>query len=79
MMEISLKIHRFLGFPHMMIADDRYRKKITGMLPPDPDRDLTSVDIEPYTGKVVRVNKSLQVNAYIPAGSQYSTYNPGTY
>jgi len=68
----------FIGNPHMMLADPYWSQQIVGMKTPDPDRDLTTVDIEPYTGKVLQVNKNLQVNALIPQDtSQFMYYNPG--
>eukprot|EP01114_Cavostelium_apophysatum_P001798 TRINITY_DN1156_c0_g1_i4.p1 TRINITY_DN1156_c0_g1~~TRINITY_DN1156_c0_g1_i4.p1 ORF type:complete len:756 (-),score=105.59 TRINITY_DN1156_c0_g1_i4:1163-3430(-) len=68
----------FIGNPHMILADDIWREKIIGMAPPNPATDLTSVDLEPITGKVVQVNKSLQVNLYVPSDSyNYIFYTPG--
>ncbi len=40
-----------MGNPHMFLAAQKWRDEIEGMLPTDPDRDQTTVDIEPFTGK----------------------------
>lgn len=60
----------------MIVCDDIWLQKITGVPLPDPNRDLTIVSIEPYTGKVLQVSKGLQANAYIPNGFEYSMYHP---
>lgn len=41
----------FLSFPHMMFAEEKWRKRIQGMSEPDYKRDSTEVHIEPMLGK----------------------------
>jgi len=66
----------FLGFPHMMLAEKYWLQKIKGMKTPSYV-DLTTVDVEPWTGKVVSVSKGLQVNILVPPNSdKFMFFNP---
>jgi len=67
----------FLGNPHMFMAEKKWSEKIKGMKPANYFDDATKVDIEPWTGKVLQANKSLQVNLYVPPHTmQFSFFNP---
>lgn len=44
----------------------------------DPNLDLSVVDIEPITGKVLYANKMLQVNIFLaPDTLAFNWFNPG--
>jgi len=55
----------FLSRPHMYGCPDEIRNNIVGM-GFDPKIDLTTVDIEPHSGTVMRAMKCGQLNLYTP-------------
>jgi hypothetical protein len=41
----------FMGNPHMFLADPKWREKIKGMKPTNPNVDQNLIDVEPNLGK----------------------------
>ena len=68
----------FLSNPHFFGCDDKWGKKMTGVLENQNwETDITVIDIEPWTGQTLHVNKSTQLNVYIPENStQFNLFNP---
>ena len=64
----------FFSKPSFYEADPVLLQHVS-MLPPDPDRDETFLDVEPYTGKGFRVQKKLQFNLHLPANYEFNTEN----
>lgn len=62
-----IPVHLIVSLPHFLGADDIVLKWFPRMSP-DPDQHLTTLDIEPTTGAVLRANKRLQINV---AGGSY--------
>jgi hypothetical protein len=66
----------FQSNPHFAAADPEWLDKVNGVVP-DPDNDYTFVDVEPWTGKVMRAYQSLQVNIYVEQNTtQFNLFNP---
>jgi len=66
----------FQSNPHFYGASDEWLQKVDGVVP-SPSTDYTFADVEPWTGKVMRANQSLQVNIYIPSDTtQFTLFNP---
>jgi len=63
--------------PHFFGASPYWQNQLIGMKSPDPSTDITFIDVEPITGKVLNVRKMLQVNIYVPPNSlQFLFFNP---
>eukprot|EP01116_Phalansterium_solitarium_P009836 TRINITY_DN24168_c0_g1_i1.p1 TRINITY_DN24168_c0_g1~~TRINITY_DN24168_c0_g1_i1.p1 ORF type:complete len:770 (-),score=188.90 TRINITY_DN24168_c0_g1_i1:661-2970(-) len=67
----------FYSNPHFFGCDPKWPAMLPGTQQPDWHNDLTVVDVEPLTGKVVNVSKYLQVNFYIePDSAWFLMFNP---
>jgi len=66
----------FMGSPHFFLAEDKWRSKIEGMKNSSWTNDATKVDVEPWTGKVLQVHKSLQVNVYLENSAAIAYFDP---
>eukprot|EP00698_Gefionella_okellyi_P017448 TRINITY_DN5102_c0_g1_i1.p1 TRINITY_DN5102_c0_g1~~TRINITY_DN5102_c0_g1_i1.p1 ORF type:complete len:749 (+),score=156.41 TRINITY_DN5102_c0_g1_i1:232-2247(+) len=66
----------FLGYGDFYGAFKEWWQKVGGVIP-DRENDITTVDIEPITGKVMRARQQLQMNIYIgpPQPEFFSVYN----
>jgi hypothetical protein len=65
----------FLSNPHFFASPPYWPSRLTGDSGKiNLARDMTMVDIEPYTGKVVQFVKGLQVNLYISQNNTWFDY-----
>eukprot|EP01094_Clydonella_sp_ATCC50884_P002256 TRINITY_DN11737_c0_g1_i1.p1 TRINITY_DN11737_c0_g1~~TRINITY_DN11737_c0_g1_i1.p1 ORF type:complete len:836 (+),score=190.65 TRINITY_DN11737_c0_g1_i1:301-2508(+) len=68
----------FASQPHFFGCDPKWGQKVEGVAENQNwETDITVIDVEPWTGQTLHVNKSLQVNVYIDADSkQFNRFFP---
>lgn len=64
-----------LGKPHFNGAEDHWRQKIIGIGDMN-DSDITRIYVEPWTGRVVKLEKSVQINLHISDKALWFTGSP---
>lgn len=65
--------------PHFYGTSKYWSDKILDLMPKNESTDVTRIDIEPWTGRVVRLHKSIQMNLHISENALYfigSPYHP---
>jgi CD36 family len=65
----------YQSHPHMFSVAEAYRNKIEGQRAPVWDKDLTRIEVEPLTGKVVVEHKMLQMNLFTAPDFQFNWFN----
>jgi len=66
----------YFSNPHWYNVPGNWTKYVDG-IKPNPEIDVTVVDIEPNTGKALKAYQSLQVNVYFPDQAQwFGDYSP---
>ncbi|XP_052815897.1 lysosome membrane protein 2-like [Mya arenaria] len=53
-----------VSLPHFLFTDKRYLEAVTGLSPNEEEHN-TILDLEPYTGLVLRAEKRVQINVYL--------------
>mmetsp|Transcript_15409 Transcript_15409/g.23086 ORF Transcript_15409/g.23086 Transcript_15409/m.23086 type:complete len:867 (-) Transcript_15409:46-2646(-) len=66
----------FISQSHFLGADPHWLESVSGIRQPDFKVDPTVVDVEPYSGSVVRTDQALQVNVYLPDSPNYFAGSP---
>ncbi|KAF5284247.1 hypothetical protein FQR65_LT00247 [Abscondita terminalis] len=51
-----------LSFPHFYLAEDSYRTALEGISPPDPDKHMFYMDVQPMMGTALSARARVQIN-----------------
>ncbi|CAH0716730.1 unnamed protein product, partial [Brenthis ino] len=72
---IGIGAYLVLTYPHFLYADFTYRNGVVGVFPVEDDHRIF-LDLEPYTGTVIRGMKRAQFNVFLrPVTSIEATQN----
>jgi len=79
-MTVTRQAPIFFCQPHFLQAPGNWTQRINGVSEPEPALHEISIDVEPITGRAMRVAKRLQVNVYIAQDNTwFNTFNPDMY
>lgn len=66
----------FMGMPHFQGASKVWKNKIEGDIHNENETDVTHVYIEPWSGRVMRFSKSVQINLHIRNDTNWFFLSP---